>query len=352
VRTKRAGRWPGRFRLLVCAGGLFVLLATASAGAQVVRPAASAGGQMTYIAPAPGSGTEVVLANAGGSNPRTLGPASTAVLSPSGTLVAAVRPRTGAAHGSALVVYTTGAKPVARVLRTSASQLTILAWSPDDRWIAVADGDSLVAVRVKGRAVLVATGTIDGASFAPTSAGPDRLVFAKAASVLASAAVNLYTVTLGGRPVPITNDGLSEYPLWGPTGIVFSRELSHASPTYQLWSVLPSGRGATQLTSLTLTAPFYGLEPIAFSADGKHLLANLVGDDATEAWSVDLGASPAVARDLTSGTTTIGNAISRDGSEVLLTEGASSGQSVAVVPWTGGAATTLAAHGAFASWNR
>jgi dipeptidyl aminopeptidase/acylaminoacyl peptidase len=348
----RAGRVPGRFRLLACSCAAFVALAPGIARAHVVGPAVAAVARMTYIAPAPGSGTDVILANADGSGARTLGAASTAVLSPSGTLVAAVRPRAGAAHGSALVVYSTGARTVTRILRTSTSQLTILAWSPDGSWIAVADGDSLVAVPLRGAPVVVATGTINGASFAP--APPDRLVFAKAGSVLASAPVNLYMVALGAgrRALEITHDGLSEFPLWGPAGIVFSRELSHSSPTYQLWSILPSGRGAKQLTSLTLSAPFYGLEPIAFSADGKHLLANLVGDNATQAWTVDLSAVPAAAHEL-GGTTTIGNAISRDGAVVLLTQGDSSAsQSVAMVPWSGGAATTLAAHGAFASWNR
>jgi Tol biopolymer transport system component len=311
---------------------------------------------MTYIA-AParaGAPSEVVLANADGSAPRALGPASTAVLSPNGTAVAAVRTR-ATARGSLLLLYSPSRKAAPRVLRSSSSQMTIVAWSPDGEWIAVIDGDTLVAVPLHGAAHIVTSGTINGASFAPDE--PDRLVFAKADSVLASAAVNLYTVSLGGgRPVAITHDGLSEYPLWGPSGIVFSRELSRSTPTtYQLWSVAPSGRGAKQLTNLTLTPPFYGLEPIAFSANGKHLLANLVGDNATEAWTVDLTSAPAVAHDLgLPGTTTIGNSISRDGSTILLTEdsGNPTDQAVAMIPWAGGTATTLAAHGAFASWNR
>jgi hypothetical protein len=359
VRARRAGKPTGRLRLLIAGCGVLALAALpTSALGQAAAAAPGSGARMTYIA-APartGAASEVMLAKTDGSAPLELGPANTAVLSPDGNFVEAVRTRSGAAaHGSVLALYWLSRKsPSTRVLRTSGSELTILAWSPDDKWIAVIDGDSLIAVPLHGAPREIATGTIDGASFAPSP--PDRLVFAKADSVLAGATVNLYKVALvGGAADPITSDGLDEYPLWGPSRIVYSHELSHSSPTLQLWSVLPSGRNAKQLTDLPPIAPFYGLEPVALSANGEHLLANLVGDNATEAWSVDLTTTPAVARDVgTPGSTTLGNAISRDGNSILLTEGSSSlaGDSVAAIPWAGGVAATLAMHGAFASWDR
>jgi Tol biopolymer transport system component len=319
---------------------------------------------MTFITASstPSAGPEVVLASADGGDPRPLGPAATAVLSPNGEFVAAVAPDTGSPpQGSSLVLYRVSKTPAtARTLRTSTSQLTILAWSPDSHWIAALDGSSLVIVPLgRGTPRVIASGTINGASFAP--APPDRLVFAKAASLLVTAPVNLYTVSLnGGDPVAITSDGLSQYPLWGPSGIVFSREASHTSTTYQLWLVKANGHDARQLTNVTVSAPFYGLEPVAVSANGKHLLANLVGNGATEAWTVALTGKPAAAHELgASGSTTIGNAISRDGGTVLLTEGSGSlsgndfaDQSVASVSWYGGTLTTLALHAAFASWDR
>ena len=359
MRATRASAVRGRLWLAAAACLAPLALAPDPASGRMVARAAGGAAHMTYIATPAGANAspEVWLADADGGDARELGRASTAVLSPDGAFVAAVRPAAGSAtHGSSLVLYTLTRKPTARVLRTSTAQLTILAWSPDDRWIAVVDGDSLVAVPLSGTPRTIATGTINGASFAPSQ--PDRLVFAKAQSLLVSAAVDLYTVSLrGGSAAAITHDGLSEYPLWGPRGIVFSRELSHSSPTYQLWSIGSNGSGAKQLTNVTLSAPFYGLEPVAISANGKHLLANLVGDNQTEAWTVDLSAKPVAARDLGgTGLTTIGNAISRDGSSILLTEDSGSSnttsQSVAMVPWSGGSATTLAAHGAFASWNR
>jgi Tol biopolymer transport system component len=318
---------------------------------------------MTFIATPVGSSTspEVMLATGSGGDPKPLGPATTAVLSPNGDYVAAVRSGSGsAAHGSSLVLYSVASRRPARVLRSSSAQLTILAWSPDSAWIAVIDGDSLVAVPLlHGKARTIATGTINGASFAPTP--PDRLVFARAASLLVGSKVNLYTVSLsGGAPRALTHDGLSQYPLWGPNGIVYSREESQSSTTYQLWSIKSDGGHPRQLTDLTLSASFYGLEPIAFSANGQHLLANLVGANTTEAWTIDLSAKQVLARDVgMPDATTIGNAISSDGSTLLLTEGSAElagndfeGQSVAIVPWSGGLPTVVAAHAAFASWSR
>jgi hypothetical protein len=257
-----------------------------------------------------------------------------------------------------LVLYTLGSKKPPRTLNASAAQLTILGWSPDNRWIAVTDGDSLFVVGLHGTVRKLATGPISGASFAPN--GTDRLVFAKAASLLVGAAVNLYTVALsGGKPVAITSDGLSEYPLWGPHGIVFSREASSSSTTLELWLLRP-GHGEHQLTDVTVSAGYSGLEPVALSRNGQHLLANLVGEQASQAWCIDLASSPVAEHAVAlPASTTIGNALSRNGDDVLLTAEAAattgddfSNGSVLIVPWAGGAATTVTMHGAFASWNR
>jgi WD40 repeat protein len=343
----------------VPAAGASVAPARARAGEARLMAAARAPLRMTFITASAGV-PEAMLAGAAGADPRPLGSASTAVLAPNGQFVAAVHQGAGSPpHGSSLVLYRVSKTPASmRTLRSSSSQLTILAWSPDSDWIAVLDGDSLVVVPLKGRARAIATGAINGASFAPTR--PDRLVFAKATSLLVTARVNLYTVSLrGGAPVQVTDDGLSQYPLWGPNGIVFSREASHTSTTYQLWLVKANGRDARQLTNAAISAPFYGLEPVAISANGSHLLANLVGNGATETWEVSLGAKPTIVSELGSAASPMtGDAISRNGETILVTQGSGSlsnddfaGQTVVWLPWVGGAATTLAVHAAFASWD-
>ncbi len=346
-------RWK---RVSYALAAMLTFAATASAA-----PAIATAAQLTYIAAAASTSAtpQVVLARANGAGPRSLGPASTAVLSPDGVYVAAVGPGRGApASGSSLVLYSVGAKKPMRTLRISAAQLTILGWAPDDGWIAVTDGNSLVAVPLHGKARALTTGTIAGASFAPHP--PDRLVFAQATTLNAGAPVNLFSVTMaGGAPKQLTQDGLSEYPLWGPHGIVYSHEQSATGTTLQLWELGPGARSRA-ITNVTLSAPWTGLEPVAVSADGKHLLANLVGTNDSQAWCVDLSTNPVSEHALgAAGTVTIGNAISRDGREVLITEGSGtlagddfSKSTVAVEPWNGGLALTVAQHGAFASWDR
>jgi hypothetical protein len=317
--------------------------------------------RLTYIAAGTDAGTsEVMLASANGENPQPLGPASTAVLSPNGDFVAAVVVNDSqSVHTASLVLYSAAKKRPARTLRQSSGQLTLLAWSPDSREIAVIDGNALLVLGLHGRARTIATGTITGASFAPTE--PDKLVYARAASLLVDSKVNLYTAAASGGPsIELTYDGLSQDPLWGPKGIVYSHEASSTNPDYQLWLIQPDGDGARQLTTVTVSPPFSGLEPIAFSKNGTHLLANMNAPDSAEAWGIDLGGRHAVAHDLsTPGVATIGNAISRSGQTVLVTDGYGStsdgdlsSQSVAAVPWTGGLPTVLALHAAFASWTR
>jgi len=321
------------------------------------------GGLLTYITPATSANTstEVVLAKANGSDPQTLGPGGPAVLAPNGKFVAAVTSTAAqASHGSSLILYTVGKKSAPRTLEKTADQLTLVAWSADSSEIAVIDGDALVVVSRGGVARTVSTGpagtAITGASFEPNS---QRLVYALASSLLVGAPVNLYTVAAsGGTATEITHDGYSQNPLWGPNGIVFSRATTKDS-AYQLWFIEANGHDAEPLTHVAISAPFSGLEPIAFSQNGKHLLANLIGQNTAQAWVVDLSTKHVVARELGApGAVTIGNAISADGKRILLTNGYSSlsdddfsGLSVEAVPWSGVSSKLLAAHGAFASWS-
>jgi Tol biopolymer transport system component len=248
-----------------------------------------------------------------------------------------------------------------RTLEQSSAPVTLVAWSPTSKSIAVINGSSLVVIPIHGRAQTVATGTITGASFSPNSR---RLVYAQAASLLVNSPVDLYTVTLGGgQPVAVTHNGASQSPLWGPHGIIYARAngpTNGTTTTTQLWLIQPNGKGRRQLTDIPIAPPFTGFEPIALSANGEHLLANLTGPDSAEAWIVDLKGRHVAARDLSAaGSSTIGNSISHNGQWILLTNGYASvasgtfsGLSVQAVPWTGGSPTTLTADGAFASWNR
>jgi Tol biopolymer transport system component len=356
--------------LALCVGSLCVLGAVPALAAISRTPPtgavahAAAGGSalhMTYIKGTGSTDPKLVLANGSGADPRTLGAASTAIISPNGKLVAAVMLNgTTDSAGSSLILYHATGAPNPRTVRQSAGELTLLAWSPDSRLIAVVDGSSLVIINAaNGDARTVATGTIDGASFKPI--GPrqsERVVYALAQTLLATAPVNLYTAAASGAgtATQLTTDGHSEDPLWGAQGIFFARAdvVSGQTTPAEIWLVRP-GSAARQLTHIAIASPLAGLTPVACSNDGKHLLANLVGTDSAEVWTIDLTARGVSAAELgDNGTPTLGTAVSKNGTMILVTSGYGDPAqlSVEAVPWRGGAAHVLAPHGAYASWNR
>ncbi len=94
--------------------------------------------------------------------------------------------------------------------------------------------------------------------------------------------------------------------------------------------------------------------PLGFSSDGSRLLAEFVGQDTSEAWTVEV--PPGRARAVrVKGRAVVGGAISSDGSRLLVAEGGlegpAEGDNVVTVPFAGGAPTLLVAHAAQPSWN-
>ena len=318
---------------------------------------------MTYITDLDKPAPQVWVSGIGGSPATDLGPASSALISPNGAEVAAIAIQRGpTVKDSTLSIYaSSGGVPVKIV--ESLQFIQLLSWSPDSKLLLVAVGASPAQLRVidatTDQSHTIATGVIDGASFAPGTS--DQVVYARAA--VNTTSVNVYTTSATGTNTrQLTHDGLSEYPVWGPNGIVYSHETPRPKlsyPTLQLWFIGASGAGAHQLTHVAIPAKWEGLTPIAFSANGKHLLANFVGpqgSDHAEAYAVTLaGAKAAAPRDLTGGGNgNIGDAISDDGKTVLLTKGLASNLaplSIETVPWTGGKPTAVVAQGAYASWN-
>lgn len=328
---------------------------------------------VTYIV---GLGTSrtpsVYVANIDGSAPTALGEGTSALLSPDGTQVAAIRRPKGQANGTfTLLLY-----PVAgaeRKLKESQQFMQLLAWSSDSRLLLVAVGAtsaSRLMVFDVGSATstptVVATGTFDGASFQPGHG--NQIVFSRASG---SSADLFITASNGGHTRQLTHNGRSEYPVWGTRGIAYSRLTPGTGkgqgPSLQLWLAPPGGGTQRQLTnvkipaSMTASGASAGLTPIAFSADGRHLLANFIGPDQAEAYTLDLSAlghsrRPPPLRDLTGAQNgTIPDAISAKGDLILVTRGKldnPAALSVQTIRWGGGTPTVVAAHGAYASWDR
>ena len=319
-------------------------------------PNASAPALLTYIT---GLGTSkpanVVVAGISGSSRTTLGPANSALLSPDGAQTAAIKKSSPTSW--TLLLYSSSGAGSTTVLSTSPTFMQLLAWSGDSRYLLVAVGATAAgglwvfdtASQTKKE---IATGAFYGASFDP--GGSNRIVYARAVH----SGVDLYTTsTTGAGAHRLTSTGSSEYPVWGPPGIAYARAMSvkgAASPRLQLWLMKP-GATNTQLTNIAIPTGLWGLTPVAFSFSGTHLLANFVGQSTTEAYVLDLSAPKAQPRDLTgAGNGTIGDAISRSGDVILVTQGKMEDQaadSIETVPWSGGKATVIAAHGAYASWN-
>jgi len=202
-----------------------------------------------------------------------------------------------------------------------------------------------------GAITKIAKGAVSGASFEPSAA--DQIVYGLASSLLSTAPTKLYVTSASGngRRAIASN---ATTPVWGAEFIAFSRCRSRGSeyaPICQLWSISPNGTGARQLTHIKVDNLASGLVPIAFSANGKHLLASFQGTDQSATWTVDLSGPTAAARQL-DGEETLPNAISSNGQEVLLSSGFEGTQpSLLELPWAGGKPTVLAPHGFAGSWN-
>ncbi len=128
-----------------------------------------------------------------------------------------------------------------------------------------------------GALKVIAHGQLYGASFAPN--GSDEVVFGLSASQSLGARVNvLQSKADGSGMVPLTRDGRSLFPVWGPGAIAYDRERlrRNDAPIYQIW--LRSNNGRTRrLTNVRVRSLVSGLVPLAFSSDGTRLLTRVRG---------------------------------------------------------------------------
>lgn len=342
--------------------GIVVGLIAAVAGFGPTAVAAASGSGIAYVTGSATSAPSVWVANGGGRHARRLGPGDLPVLSPDGRTIAASNE---ASSGHALILYPASGGAGRAYFNLAQVSADALTWSPDSRYLAVAlsgvnvpslTGYGLAIIDTKtGAETVIRKGVIYGASFAP---GPsDKLVYARAVSLLGTAAVNLFTVAASGTgTTQITRDGRSANPVWGKRGIAFDHEQFRPgfAPIDQIWLMRPDGSHRTQITHTTVGPLVEGLVPLAFSADGTRLAAEFEGQDTSVGYSVSIlnGHSTQLK---------VGNmavsawGISRSGRSVLISVGGfmqppSQGR-IEQIPFSGGHASLLIAHGAFPSWN-
>lgn len=303
-----------------------------------------------------GSNDSVWIRPLGRGRPRRIAAGDQPLLAPSGGSVAFSRL---APSGPALLVAPATGGRAETFFDAAGQSADALAWSPDSRWLAVdvlgsSAGLDVIDTRT-GSVTQIAAGTVCGAGFAPDRSG--RLVFSLSAGDCLTGPDDLYTATAGqSAPTPLSSDGRSLFPVWGRRGIAYDQltPRGRAAPELQIWLLPPSGPAAP-LTDVAVSSLQDGPVPVAFSADGQHLLARLVGQDAVQAWTVSV-AGDRVRRLSLRGHTLSPDAVSADGRSVLLDadsfERAPSNGSVISLPFGGGRATALAAGAAGGSWNR
>jgi hypothetical protein len=116
-----------------------------------------------------------------------------------------------------------------------------------------------------------------------------------------------------------------------------------------------SGGAVRQLTHTKVPPLIFGLSPVAFSANGRRLLAEYGGQDTGYAVTVNPrnGAErKVIPGDMEMGF--VGTAISKDGRQVLGVTSieAGPGQKIAVVPYGGGTEKVIVANAFEPDWSR
>jgi hypothetical protein len=355
-----------RARALAAAGAtMFCLMCLVASNVLASSPAG-----LAYVTGTATSPETVWAAQANGSGPQRLGLGDQPLIAPNGSSVAAALFGTGVGpqeQGPALALYSTEGAASKDFLSLATATATPLAWSSDSRYLAVsfqstsvtsiAAGSGLDVIdTLTGTVTTIAHGAIYGASFARDSS--DRLAYAVARSLSVATPTNVYIANPDGSGVrALTHNGHSLFPVWGPRYIAYDRERMRGRdeyPIYQIWLQAPEASVASRLTDVPAGPLVAGLTPIAFSSDGSRLLAEFGGEDTSEAWTVRVPSGHA-RRLLVHGHTVMGAGILSNGASVLVDEGSfeqpSSSGRVASVPFAGGRATVLVAHGSQGSWS-
>lgn len=304
-----------------------------------------------------------VAKNDNGKGAKAIGAGSSAKVSPNGELVAFERePSNGKGPEMRLYDLATGkTKTIFSPWRESYS----FAWSSDSTKVAALRGGelgkrTLAVVDVEtGRQTRIASGYFNGLSFSPNC---KEVVFGlEAGGTAYPPKTNVVRAPVTGGPSSaLTHDGVSGWPLWGPTGqIVFVKLLGATQRQYgpknDLFLMNANGKGVKRLTDTKVDPLTQGLYPTAWSASGKQLLAEYGGQDTN--YAVAVNPTTGAEKSLSPGNTEtgfVGVALTADGKTVLGYmggyEGPGSQLKIASVPYKGGKPKILVKGGFSPSW--
>jgi Tol biopolymer transport system component len=300
----------------------------------------------------------IVIARGDGSGRRVLGTGWTSFVSPDGARVAVTdfdQTSVGPTNHRLELFASAGGAP-AHVL---AIECLGVYWSPDSTTLACVDHEvptgeprRLLVIDAASAAVTsLATGYIDSrVSFSPDSA---RLAYAQNTSDASTRGGALKVVDLATHATT-TLRRRAAAPVWGPRAIAFST-VKPGGPyglTTNVAVVKPDGTGFRRLTRFRPKFLRSGLSPVAWSANGRRLLAALGGQDTRQAYAINpkRGGARRIRAFVTP------SALSRDGRFVIGGDNTEAfddpGRSNVVrVPWTGGKARVLLPRAGSPSFN-
>lgn len=298
----------------------------------------------------------VWIARDDGTQARKLGEGSLPRIAPDASSVAYVHARADGKQ-DLMLVPATGGEP--RRLTTS-SRVESMRFSPDSKLLAAEIGGRRLAVYeiATGRSGTVARGFIKGLSFSPDST---RIAFGRGVDATASGASDVFSVTTVGEDLEqLTEDGRSLLPVWGPERIALVKQKGRTTgasgvPAYDIWVMTPTGRRARRVTRTKVPPLVSGLLPLEWSADGRRLLGQYVGQDVQVGFTVNpfTGRTRALSRDPERGKVAYG--LSTDGSAILAMTGGpdpSQNHNLVSAPYEGGTSTLLVRSAAYPDWSR
>jgi Tol biopolymer transport system component len=254
-----------------------------------------------------------------------------------------------------LALYETAGGPPAHVL---AIECLNAYWSPDSTKLACVDRDTggtdpgrlLVIDAATGVETTLGTGHFHSrVSFSPDSS---RLAYVQNAAAFSNRGGALKVVDLATKATTTLRQRAAA-PVWGPRTIAFStvKPRGQYLTRSDVAVMKPDGTGFRQLTRFRPNFLQSGLSPVAWSANGRRLLAALGGQDTFVAYAVNprRGGARRIQEFVTPA------ALSRDGRFVIggdNTESPEPGRSNFVrVPWTGGKARMLIRRAGSPSFN-
>jgi hypothetical protein len=327
-------------------------ITTLLGAALALLAAAPAKATLVYVKDAGDFNTRVWVADDDGTRPHKVGLGHSPAISDDGRWIAWIKPGTP----DQLMLRLADRSRKARVVARS-SFVGEFHFAPDSKSIGLVLSRRLFVYDIRERKeARVASGVIRGFSFSPDSAS---IVFGTAGrNDAADAPSDLYSVTLeSSARFRITRDRRSLNPLWGPAGIVHDRFSARDgdAPTYNLFEIQPDGGSLRRITSLRVPTLMSGLVPLELSGDGKRMLAEFIGQDASLAFRVNpaTGATKALDDDFENGL--VGFDLTEDGRTVLGHTGGpdpTARHNVVTVPYGGGDPEILVRRASFPDWDR